>query len=172
LVKLKGYDTLLLALAELLPNHPELHLVLVGDGPERPWLAALCAELGLQPHVHFLGAQNHIEEILPGFDLFVSSSRVEGLPTVLLESIAAGLPIVATDIAGTNEILQHGVTGRLVPTQNPQALAAAIAQVWAAPAETQAMAQRAAVSARERFAIAQSAAQYTRLFQHLTLADP
>ncbi|MBU6349775.1 MAG: glycosyltransferase [Chloroflexi bacterium] len=171
LVKRKGYDTLLLALAELLPNHPDLHLVLVGDGPERPWLAALCAELGLQPHVHFLGAQNHIEAILPGFDLFVSSSLVEGLPTVLLESIAAGLPIVATDIAGTNEILQQGVTGRLVPAQNPQALAAAIAQVWAAPAETQAMIQRAAISARERFAIAQVAAQYTRLFQHLTLAD-
>ena len=171
LVKLKGYDTLFSALAELVPNHPDLHLVLVGDGPERSWLAALCAQLGLQPHVHFLGTQTSIEQILPGFDLFVSSSLVEGLPTVLLESIAAGVPIVATDIAGTNEILQHGVTGRLVPAQNPQALAAAIAQAWAAPAETQAMAQRAAVSARERFAITQSAAQYTRLFQHLNPPD-
>ena len=106
-----------------------------------------------------------------GYEFGLTGTR-SWLPTVLLESIAAGLPIVATDIAGTNEILQHGVTGRLVPTQNPQALAAAIAQVWAAPAETQAMAQRAAASARERFAIEQSAAQYTRLFQHLTLPDP
>jgi glycosyltransferase involved in cell wall biosynthesis len=126
LVTKKGVDTLLHALSIIAQDTKNVRLLIVGDGPERAPLERLAAELGVSEHVTFLGAQAHIEQIMPAFDVYVSGSLVEGLPTVLLESIAAGVPVIATDIPGNDEVISNGVTGRLVPPQAPQAMAEAI----------------------------------------------
>ena len=167
LVNKKGLDTLLHGFARVLKTTPDAHLVIVGEGPERARLEQMAARLGLGGQVLFTGAQSHVELILPAFDLYVSASFVEGLPTVLLESIASGVPVVATNIPGNNEVIEDGVSGHLMPVGDPQALAATITAALAAPALTKQMAQIALQMARERFAIQPIAAQYTSLFRCL-----
>lgn len=167
LVKLKGYDTLLNGLSYILQTFNDVYLIIIGDGPERARLESLARELDVQERVRFMGAHTHVEQIMPAFDLFVSSSLVEGLPTVILESIAAGIPVIATDIPGNKEVIEDGVTGRLVPPEDPQALTAAIVDALRSPDLTQVMARNARQIADSRFAIRTIAAQYVTLFQRL-----
>jgi glycosyltransferase involved in cell wall biosynthesis len=95
-------------------------LLIVGDGPERENLERLVAEYNLQMRVHFTGSLSHEAVIaaLKTADLFVLNSIYEGLPHVLLEALAVGLPIVATRIGGTPEVVVDGVNGRLTPISN------------------------------------------------------
>lgn len=125
----KGFDVLLQAMPAVLQKYPQAMLLIVGEGPLRQELQELTASLGIGSHVHFTGARKDIEAVLAGFDLFISSSRWEGLPTVLLESIAAKLPLVATAVSGSIELVQEGVNGRLIPVENPVALAEAVQAV-------------------------------------------
>ncbi|MCX7670990.1 MAG: glycosyltransferase [Anaerolineae bacterium] len=128
----KGLDTLLRALVGL----PGVHLNVVGDGPmRRPW-AALAQELGIADRVHFLG---EIEDAaLPAqyqrAHIFVlpANARAEAFGTVLLEAMAAGLPCVTTEVGtGTSWVVQDGVTGRVVPPQDPDALASVLRDLLA-----------------------------------------
>jgi glycosyltransferase involved in cell wall biosynthesis len=167
LVAKKGVDTLLHALSMIVCEMEDAKLLIVGDGPDRARLEKLAAELNIGEHVIFLGAQAHIEKIIPAFDLYLSGSLVEGLPTVLLESVAAGVPVIATDIPGNNEVITNGVTGRLVPPQAPQAMADAIKEARQNADLTSQMAQRALLDIRSRFDIHNIAAQYAALFQRL-----
>ena len=84
--------------------------------------------LGLAPRVRFLGERAGVERLLPGMDVFVLSSREEGIPNALLEAMAAGRPCVATAVGGTPEVLRDGETGWLVPPADPAALAEALAR--------------------------------------------
>ncbi|MEZ4637258.1 MAG: glycosyltransferase [Caldilineaceae bacterium] len=167
LVNKKGIDTLLHGFAQVRQRVPDAHLVLVGEGPERARLEGVSTALGIADRVHFTGAQAHVEGILPAFDLYVSASLVEGLPTVLLESVASGVPVIATDIPGNNEVIEDGVGGRLIPVNNAQALADTVLDALSSPQETQRMAAAALRSAQERFAIQSVAAQYAALFRRL-----
>ncbi len=167
LVTKKGVDTLLHALSIIVRDMEDIKLLIVGDGPERTWLERLAVELNVSEHVIFLGVQTHVEQIIPAFDLYVSGSLVEGLPTVLLESIAAGIPVIATDIPGNDEVISNGVTGRLVPPQAPWAMADAIKDAFQNTDLTSQMANKALVDIRSRFDIHNIAAQYADLFQRL-----
>jgi glycosyltransferase involved in cell wall biosynthesis len=170
LVTNKDVDMVLQSLSYVLQVIGDAVLVIVGDGPERPQLECRAAELGIAKHVVFLGAQTAIEEIIAAFDLYVSGSLVEGLPTVLLESIAAGVPVITTDISGNNEVIENGVTGRLIPTKAPKLMADAVVEALSNADHTQKMAQAALLDIRARFDIRSIAAQYTRLFQELMAA--
>ena len=108
---------------------PEAKFVIAGDGPDRERLQNLAAELCVQHRVVFLGFRRDIAELLSCCDAFVLPSLFEGLCLVLLEAMAAGKPVVATDIAGTNEVIIPDETGLLVPPANAEALAAAIKRV-------------------------------------------
>jgi len=146
--------------------------VIVGDGPERLTLQTQAKSIGVEDRVCFLGAQPAIEHIYPVFDLFVSSSRVEGLPTVLLESIASGVPVIATDIPGTREIIEDNVTGLLVPPENPEALANALLQALQSPWKMELLATAALQKVKQRFTIESITKQYTSLFYHLMAGAP
>lgn len=105
-------------------------LSVIGDGPERPALERLARDLGLEPRVRFAGYQPDPVLQLPLFDVLLLSSDYEGVPAVILEALAAGLPIVATDCSRSMPtLLGHGALGRLVPVGDEQALAKAIASV-------------------------------------------
>lgn len=168
LSKVKGYDVLLKAFQGVIAHIQNVCLVFVGDGPERSTLQALAKSIGIEPYVRFLGPQQRIEYVYRSFDLFVSSSYIEGLPTVLLESIASGVPVVATNIPGSREIIEDGVTGLLAPPGNPEALAEILIQALQSPQRTKLLAMEALRRAKIRFSIDAVAKEYTALFQRLT----
>ncbi len=125
----KDVPTMLEA-ARTLP--PRAVLLLVGDGPLRAELEARRDALGLDPaRVRFLGARADVPDLMRAADGYAMSSAWEGLPMVLLEAGASGLPIVATDVGGNAEIVRDGATGRLVPPHEPAALAAAMSETMA-----------------------------------------
>jgi glycosyltransferase involved in cell wall biosynthesis len=123
---MKRQDLLLDAFAQLLPDQPQLRLVLVGDGDLRPRLERRIEALGLRGHVHLTGSVADIAPVYDAMDLFVQASNSEGLPNVLLEASAAGLPIVATAAGGSGELVQDDMTGLLVPVDDLDRLARAI----------------------------------------------
>jgi glycosyltransferase involved in cell wall biosynthesis len=139
----KDYATLLEALALLAGRGRAFRAVLIGDGPERAALEARARGLGLSERVEFLGERKDVEALLAGLDLFVLSSREEGISNALLEAMAAGRPAIATAVGGTPEVLSPD-TGWLVPAGSPPALADAIDEALANPAE----ARRRSIAAR------------------------
>ena len=111
-----------------LPQERErLRLVLVGEGPQRPALESLIAHTGLLAQIRLVGNRTDVAALLAEFDVFALSSIAEGMPGVVLEAMAAGLPVVATAVGGVGEVVVAGVTGTLVPASDPEALAAALA---------------------------------------------
>jgi sugar transferase (PEP-CTERM/EpsH1 system associated) len=115
-------------LCDALPEHRErLRLVLVGEGAQRGALEAQIVRMGLTTQVLLLGNRSDVADVLAEFDVFALSSIAEGMPGVLLEAMASGLPVVATEVGGAGEIVEAGVTGKLVPARDPAALARALA---------------------------------------------
>jgi len=123
----KGVDGLIEAVAGL----PQVGLVIVGDGPEWARLDGLAQKLGVTGRVHFAGrvSQERVYAYLRACDLFVLNSSYEGLPHVVLEALAAGLPVVATNVGGIPEAVADGVNGRLVAVGDTAALQAALVEM-------------------------------------------
>ncbi len=161
----KDHETLIRAFA-CLGSKPQPYLAILGDGPLRPSLEALATELGVTDRILTPGI---IANPLPTFkaaDLFVLSSRYEGLPLVLVETLACGTPVVSTDCPyGPREILNGGEFGTLVPIGNPAALAKAIDDSLGRTHERQRLIIRS-----EQFSIEQCAKEYAELFRRLLAA--
>jgi glycosyltransferase involved in cell wall biosynthesis len=149
----KDYGTLLEALRLLGDRGLAFRAALVGDGPDRDALEARAAALGLADRVRFLGERADVDRLLPGMDVFVLSSREEGIPNALLEAMAAGRACVATAVGGTPEVLRDGETGWLVPPGEPGALADALEQALTRPAEARRRSDAACHAAREGMSI-------------------
>jgi glycosyltransferase involved in cell wall biosynthesis len=138
LTRQKGYSFLIDAAARVLADLPEARFVIVGDGEDASPLRSQVARLGITDRVLFTGPRADVEELLAIFTLFVSSSLWEGLPTVIMEGMAAGIPVVATDIPGTRELAVNNAIGWLVPAGNEQALGTAILAALRDPARQKA----------------------------------
>ncbi len=163
----KGFDQLIDAAALLAPQRPGAGFVVFGDGPLRDYLTRRIAERGLQGRFVLAGFRPDLERLLPACDLAVSSSHTEGLPVVVLEEMAAGLPVVATAVGGTPEVLEEGVTGLLVPPADPAALARAVAELLASPESARAMGLAGRRRVERCFTFAVQAEGYERLFRRL-----
>ena len=122
----KDLVTLLQAVALVLRDAPDFRLLIAGDGPCKYELQQLASELKLTSHVQFVGAVHDVPSLLRQARLYVLSSISEGVSLTLLEAMASGLPVVATRVGGTPEVVADGVTGLLVPPRDPPALAAAL----------------------------------------------
>lgn len=120
--RMKRHDLLIDAFARLLPEVPELRMVLVGDGDLRPEIESRIEALGLGTRVVLTGLVNELSPLYDAFDLFVQASNSESLPNVLLEASASALPIVATDAGGSREVIRDGQTGLLVPVNDLERL--------------------------------------------------
>ena len=125
LVPVKGHDLSLQALARLAPRWPGLRMCFVGEGPQRAALQAQAAALGIAEQVRFVGAVSNqdLATWYSAADAMLLSSRSEGWANVLLEAMACGTPVVATDVGGTSEVLASSVAGRLVAPHDPVAIA-------------------------------------------------
>jgi len=116
LIYQKGFDLLLRSLEYAAKQLPDVHLTIVGDGPQRESLTNMAEDLGVGKHVSLVGHKDNPFLYMANADLFVSSSRWEGLPNAVLESLACGTPVIAFDCpGGTNEIIRDGKNGWLVP---------------------------------------------------------
>lgn len=165
LTEQKGHGDLLAALVEVRRYHPA-QLIIVGSGPLLPDLQAQVRKLGLSDAVHFLGFRQDVPAILPHFDLFVLPSYWEGFPTALLEAMALGVPVIATDVSGNRELVLDGQTGRLVPPGNRQALADTIVELLSHQDRSRTLAE----AARERaagFTIQKTALCYATAYQRI-----
>ncbi|MCZ6692246.1 MAG: glycosyltransferase family 4 protein [Planctomycetota bacterium] len=122
----KGVDILLDAFARIGRSQPSSTLLIVGDGPDRQALQDRSRDLGLDGRVRFLGLRQDVGSILPLMDVYASASRREALGTSILAAQAHGLPVAATRVGGVAEVVADGRTGLLVPTDDPESLAAAL----------------------------------------------
>lgn len=149
----KNHIDLVRAWSRVVAAFPEATLLIVGDGPSRDDIEREVAVHQLQSSVRLLGRREDVAEILGSVDGVVSASVDEALPTALIEAAACGLPVVAADAGGTREIVEDGVTGRLVPLRDVPALADALLATIADPATAAAYgaAGRAAVEAKYSF---------------------
>ena len=129
LLPIKGPMVLLKSMGRVWEKLPEVELVYVGKGDLQGALEAQAFQMGVSEKVKFLGWRDDVEEIMPIMDLFVLPSLNEGMGRVLVEAMAAGRPIVASDVGGIPDLVTHEKTGLLVPPGNWQALAGAILQV-------------------------------------------
>ena len=128
----KDQGTLVRAFAALCASHPEqaerLRLVIVGDGSTRAGLEQLAREEGLAGRTWFAGARDDVPELMRALDVFVLPSLAEGISNTIMEAMATGLPVVATDVGGNAELVVEGQTGYLVPRDDPRAMATALAR--------------------------------------------
>jgi len=171
LVAVKGFRYLISAVPAVLAEHPDAHFLIVGEGVEGDQLRAQAHAEGVAENVHFTGSRGDVEEILLSMDLFVSSSLIEGLPTVILEAMAARVPVVASRIPGNVELVIDGETGLLVPASAPAELASVINTALANPESMRQMAIAAQRMVQERFSIEAVADQYATLYLGLLERD-
>lgn len=134
LIQNKGPQYLLEAAPALLVSHPRAAVDFIGDGPLLADLQRRARELGVAANVRFLGARDDVHELLPDYDVFVRPSLMEGMPLTVLEAMACALPVVATPVGGTAEVVRQGETGLLVPAANVGALGMALQRLAADPA--------------------------------------
>jgi glycosyltransferase involved in cell wall biosynthesis len=167
LAAVKGFRDLISAVPAVLAQHPDVYFLIVGDGVEGAQLRAQAQALGVAERVFFAGARSDVEEILACIDLFVSSSLIEGLPTVILESMAVRVPVVASRIPGNMELVTDGETGLVAPAANPPELASVINTALARPEHMRLMASTAHRMVRDRFSIEAVAKQYADLYVEL-----
>ncbi|MCA1553209.1 MAG: glycosyltransferase [Chloroflexi bacterium] len=162
----KGYSYMITAAQTVSAQLPNVRFMLVGDGEQRAALEAQARALGVAEHITFAGQQEQPSTYYRRMAVFVLPSLWEGVPAVVLESIASGVPVVATDISGNRVLVQHGESGWLVPPRDSRALANAILEALRDRAE----ARRRAWNARAilaQFAPARIAAQYVGLYESL-----
>ncbi len=163
----KNLDLFLRAAAILKERYSDLTFCIAGDGELRPHLEEITRQLGLDECVHFAGRVDDIPSLLNTFDVAVLTSDSEGFSNALLEYMAAGLPIVATDIDGTREVIEHGVNGLLVPPDNADSLAHAIENLLVDPTIASRLALKALQKSRQRYSRATELHRYASVYQEL-----
>ncbi len=169
----KGHRYLIDAIATLSSMGHDVCLCIVGEGEERPRLQAQVQKLGIADAIRFLGHRRDIPYILASCDVFVLSSLWEGLPRAVLEAMASETTIVATDIAGTNEVLVDRVNARLVAPGEGKALADAIEEMLVQPELARSYAHRAYFDVRQNYDISRIGQQYLAIFGRvLALKSP
>ena len=159
----KGFSTLIEAMA-LLKDSP-LRCAIVGEGPERPRLEALIREHRLEGRVWLLGEKGEMPSWLSAFDLYCLPSLWEGLPNALLEAMALGLPVVASDVDGVPEAVDAGKNGLLTPPSDPAALARALKSLADDPQKRAALGAAAKAAVSERFTLRRMIAEYEQAYE-------
>jgi glycosyltransferase involved in cell wall biosynthesis len=163
----KGQAGLLHAFAELRERHSDLKLRLVGDGPDRQALEALASDLGLADRLTFLGRLTEGETLaeIARSDILVLPSFMEGLPIVLMEAMALGVPVIASRVAGIPELVEDGVGGLLFAPSDWDDLAGCIERLLAEKALYAALADHGKRKVTDEFDVRKSAAVLSRLFE-------
>ncbi len=163
----KDYPTMLKAFARAVNGRKMVLLLVGGDGLEEQ-MAPVARELGIEGRVRFLGVRDDVQTLMKAADAYLMSSAWEGMPMVLLEAAASGLPIVATDVGGISEVVQDGTTGFLVEAGEPDRMAEAIRHLMELPAEKRdEMGRKGRERVEERFGLPAVVDQWEALYAEL-----
>jgi glycosyltransferase involved in cell wall biosynthesis len=152
--RVKGHDLFIKAAAAIVPLFPNVSFSIAGDVLEPDYfteLQTLIRDLDLSDHFRFDGGVANLRQHLAGADIFVLPSRSEGFSNAIVEAMAASLPVVATDVGGNAEAVKDGISGFVVPSEDPAALSTAIVRLLSDPSLAQAMGSAGKDLARERF---------------------
>jgi glycosyltransferase involved in cell wall biosynthesis len=165
----KDYENLLKAAAIVCGSRDHVRFVIVGDDRTEltDGLRKLAKSLGIADRVKFLGFRDDVAALVHTFDVFVSSSRTEGLPLATVEAVASATPVVLTRVGGVPEVVEPGVTGRLVEPRSPTELATGILETLSDPVGSKRMAEAGALDVRERFTARRMCDAYQELYQRL-----
>jgi len=166
LIERKGYDYLIGAMPKVLERFPESKLVIVGEGDYREVLKTQINRLKLSHNVELIGRQSDVRYWLEKMDLFVLPSLVEGLPTVIIESMARGVPVIASNIPGNDELVFNEETGWLADARSANDLAAKILEALDNPTKYEKISSRAFTVVRD-LTIDNAAMQYAALYSSL-----
>jgi glycosyltransferase involved in cell wall biosynthesis len=164
---IKDQAMLLRAFAAVAAARPDVDLMLVGDGALRGALGLLAEELGVAARVRFLGVRSDVPEVLAAVDVFALTSICEAASLTLLEAMASALPVVATAVGGTPEIVRDGRDGMLVPRGDAHAAASALLRLLNDPEAASAMGASARARVRERYQLARTIDTYMELYRRL-----
>ncbi len=164
----KGQKHLVPMMRLVLEKWPKAHLLIFGEGQEREALTAAIEQAGLENHITLLGQRSDVPDLLKGADLFVFPGLNEALGISVIEAMATGLPVVATNVGGLRELISDGDTGLLVEPGDPDALAKAVLSVLDMEDKGQAMGLRAQRHAVENFDAATTASRLESLYYSVT----
>ena len=164
LVKVKNYGLLLRAFARL-PAQARCRLILIGDGPERAGLQAQAAQLAVQDRVQFAGHRDDVPRLLQDLDVFVLPSISEGMSNTMLEAMACGATVVASDVGGNRELVEHGASGLLFASDDLDGLTRALARVVTDEAFRAQLAAAAACRVRAEFSIQAMIGRYEDMYR-------
>jgi glycosyltransferase involved in cell wall biosynthesis len=164
LVEAKGVRYLLEAMTDVVPLFPDITLLIAGDGPLQDELKKMSVALGIEERVLFTGSRLDIPELLKLFDIYVLPSVSEGLPMVLLEAMAAGCPIIATEVGGVPMAIHDGQNGSLVKPKDPKALSSEIMRLLSNKDVGKRYSENAVRLAQEKFSAEAMTRSYERLY--------
>jgi glycosyltransferase involved in cell wall biosynthesis len=160
----KGHRFLLEALPEVVKQYPDLQVLFIGDGYLRTALQARTTELRLEKNVHFLGNRNDVPALLATSDYFILPSLWEGMPMALIEAMASGLPVIATRVSGTSQVMVDGETGLLVRSGDSKELERAMLRLFANPSMASQMGEAARRRVEVHFSAQKQAREHFDLF--------
>jgi N-acetyl-alpha-D-glucosaminyl L-malate synthase BshA len=142
-------------------------LVMIGDGPEKAGAEQLARDLGIERDVLFLGNQEVMDELLPLADVFLLPSRSESFGLVALEAMSAEVPVVASNVGGLPEVVDHGVTGFLHEPDHTQGFVASVLKLVSSESQRRTMGRRARRVAIERFSVDEMVGRYIKVYDSL-----
>jgi L-malate glycosyltransferase len=163
----KAHEVLIDAFAALSTTHPQLELLVVGNGSRAGDLRARAAERGVASRVRFVGHREDVPAILSESDVFVLPSRSEAFPNSVMEAMAAGLPVIATAVGGVPELVQHEVSGILIPPDDRAALARSLRALIADPARAASLGRAARDTITSRFSFTRMVSSFEDLYLDL-----
>ena len=161
----KGYDIMIDAIDRLRKAGQNFHVAIAGEGHDTGRIRAIIAERGMENRFHFLGFRRDIPDVLADYDMLCVPSRSEGLPYTVLEAARQGVPIIATSVDGLGEVLEDGRTAIVIPPENSEALANAIARAAADCDLRQQLSEAGAKMIVERFSIPRMIAETLAVYQ-------
>jgi len=163
----KGHTVLLRAFRKVISRHPQARLAVIGDGEERERLQHLTADLNIGHFVRFLGLRVDVPEVLAACDIFTLPSIQEGFPMVILEALAAGKAVVASEVGAIPDVIRHGATGVLVPPGDVDALADALCLLIEEEGARQRLGHRGREFVREAYDFDRTVGRYDNLYQRV-----
>jgi glycosyltransferase involved in cell wall biosynthesis len=164
MVSLKNHRFLINVFKELREDLPGLRLTLIGDGPLKGELEAYAKNMKLTDAIQFLGERKDIGELLSVFDLFVLPSLTEGISMTLIEAMAAGVPIVASRVGGTPEIIENNRTGSVIPLDEPSKWVKEIKSIIKDDQKRKDMAETAKYEVKKRFSLNSMVDRYEKVY--------
>jgi glycosyltransferase involved in cell wall biosynthesis len=152
-------------------RHSAFRLLIAGDGGNRSELAALAESLSLGNRIEFLGDVSDVPALLRRASMFVLPSLTEGLPLTVLEAMATGLPVIATRVGGTPEVVDDGTTGLLVDPREPEQMARAMMRIFECPELGRRLGDAAHLRVAEHFDVREMVSRYESLYEEVLGAN-